>query len=147
MEMTLPVLLWFVLGIVFFLLEMALPGFVIFFFGIGAWVTALAAWLYSSFGLNGQLALFLGSSLVSLFSLRGMIRRKYFGDTSQDEEADQLVRPGDTAEVIAAIIPPAEGKILYSGSSWRACADTEIAEGEKVTIVHQDGLLMHVKGM
>ena len=36
-----PELVWFIAGLGLFLLELVLPGFVIFFFGIGAWVTAL----------------------------------------------------------------------------------------------------------
>lgn len=34
-----PELVWFIIGLVLFLLELVLPGFVIFFFGVGAWVT------------------------------------------------------------------------------------------------------------
>ena len=36
-----PELMWFILGLILFLLELVIPGFFIFFFGLGAWVTAL----------------------------------------------------------------------------------------------------------
>jgi inner membrane protein len=145
MEMTIPVLVWFVLGVVCFLLEMALPGFIIFFFGIGAFVTAIAVWLVNPLGINSQLLLFLVASVGSLFALRGVVKRTFIGGTSQDEEVDRLVQPGETAEVLVDIKPPAEGKILYSGTQWRASADQPIEAGELVSIVSQDGLLMHVK--
>ncbi len=145
MEMTVPVLVWFVLGVACFLLEMALPGFIIFFFGIGAWVTAFVVLLKVPIGINGQLLLFLTASVVSLFALRGLIRKTFIGDITDDEDKDHLIEPGDTAEVTVAIVPPSEGKVLYSGTQWRASAEQEIAAGELVTIVSQDGLLMHVK--
>ena len=34
-------LLWFLLGLAFLLSEFVVPGFVIAFFGVGAWVTAI----------------------------------------------------------------------------------------------------------
>mgnify|MGYP007118357041 CR=1 FL=1 len=34
-------LLWFLVGLILLLSELALPGFVIVFFGVGAWVTAV----------------------------------------------------------------------------------------------------------
>ncbi len=142
--MTLPVLIWFIFGVICFLLEMALPGFIVFFFGVGAWVTAVACWL-KPFGLNGQLAIFLVGSLVSLFALRSLVKRTFLGSPSHGEESSSVAQPGETAEVVDSIVPPAEGKIRYSGSLWRATADEVISEGEVVTILSQDGLLMRVK--
>ncbi len=141
--MTLPTLIWFILGGLCFLLEMALPGFIVFFFGVGAWVTAVACWL-TPIGLNGQLALFLAGSVVSLFALRGLVRRTFLGSSSHGEESNSIAQHGETAEVIEAIVPPAEGKIRYSGTLWRATAETEISKGEIVTILSQDGLVIHV---
>ena len=39
------VLIWFLLGMVLLIAELAMPGIVLLFFGIGAWVTALLLWL------------------------------------------------------------------------------------------------------
>ncbi len=142
--MTIPVLIWFILGVVCFLLEMALPGFIVFFFGVGAWCTAVACWL-TPVGLNGQLVIFLVGSLLSLFALRGLLRRTFLGSSSHGEEMSGVAQHGETAEVAVAIVPPAEGKVRYSGTLWRATAEEEIPIGEVVTILSQDGLVMHVK--
>jgi inner membrane protein len=41
--------------------------------------------------------------------------------------------------------PPAEGRVKYSGTSWRAIAEEEIEEGEIVTIVCQKNLVLQVE--
>ncbi len=128
MTLTTPGLIWLIIGIACFLLEMALPGFIIFFFGVGAWVTSNLCW-FAPFSLNAQLAIFLCASLFSLFALRGLIQRTFLGTTKKHTVDDTLFEPGAKAEVIAAIEPPAEWKIQYSGSVWRATAKEAIARG------------------
>lgn len=144
MELTSPGLAWLIIAVLFFLLEMAVPGFILFFFGAGALVTSLVCWVMP-LSLNGQLLLFLIASLATLFSLRGLVQRIFFGDsTDEADEENSIALGGETAVVTAAIIPPAEGKIKFSGSFWTATADEEIEEKSVVTIVRQKGLLMHV---
>jgi len=142
MTLTTAALIWLLTGVVCFLLEMALPGFVIFFFGVGAWVTSIMCWLMP-ISLNTQLAAFLVASVVSLLTLRPLIRKTFLGDVT-DEGDDVMVTTGDTAEVVEDIVPPAEGKIYYSGSQWRALAEERIEKGSIVTIVSQDGSCMNV---
>ena len=140
-----PALLWLIIGVMLFLLEMALPGFILFFFAVGSLLTALAAWLFP-IDLVWQLALFIVASLVSLFSLRNLIQRRFLDTEAADDDKDEpQARPGDKGVVCAAITPPAEGRIKYSGSFWRATADENIEEGEIISVVHQDGLIIHVE--
>ncbi len=144
MDLSQAALIWLIAGIAFFLLEMFLPGFVLFFFGLGAWATALICWIVPDIGLNGQLGLFLLFSLLSLFALRGFVKRTFFGE-SQDNDLDRTtVKGGESGVVSSSIVPPAEGKIKYGGTFWRAIADEAIDEGEVVTILSQDNLLMKV---
>ena len=142
MTLTTAGLMWLIMGIICFLLEMMTPGFIIFFFGLGAWITALACWFYPV-SLVTQLAIFIVSSLTSLFVLRGIIRKTFFGEVTADE-TDVIAAAGDSAIVSTDIIPPAEGKIDYSGTQWRAVADEKIEKGVMVTILYQDGLCMKV---
>lgn len=143
MDFTSPFLIWFIAGIALFFLELFVPAFVLFFFGVGAWLTALVCWL-TPVGINGQLLIFIASSLVALFTLRRLITRVFRGNAKGDEGDSAFARPGSHGEVVTAIHPPAEGRIKYAGSSWRAVADEEIAIGEIVAIVSQQGLLMKV---
>lgn len=141
---TIPALIWFILGVVCFLLEMMVPGFIVFFFGVGAWITAIVCW-FTPLGINSQLGVFLAGSLLSLLALRGLVRRTFIGGSSHGEETSSVAQPGETAEVAETITPPFEGKVSYSGTLWRATAEEEIVKGEVVTIISQDGLVMRVK--
>lgn len=143
-----PALYWLIIGVMLFLLELAVPGFILFFFALGALLTALVAWL-SPISIVLQLALFITASLVSLFGLRNAIQKKFISvpaKEGENEDVDEnLVIPGDKGVVSSTIIPPAEGRIKYSGTSWRAIADEMIEEGEIVSIVRRKDLVIHVE--
>jgi membrane protein implicated in regulation of membrane protease activity len=63
-----------------------------------------------------------------------------------DEDEDVMgVVSGGKGVVSMTIVPPAEGRIKYGGTSWRAIADEKIEEGEIVAIVRQKGLIIHVE--
>ena len=144
-----PALYWLIIGVMLFFLEMAVPGFVLFFFALGALVTALVAWL-TPVSVAWQLALFISASLVSLLSLRGVIQKKFLSPTSddEDEEIDEdvfLAVAGERGVVSVTINPPAAGQIKYSGTFWKATADEPIEEGEIISVVRQEGLVIHVE--
>lgn len=146
MELTSPGLVWLIIGVVLFLLEMAVPGFVLFFFGLAAWLTALGSYLFG-WGLNTQLGVFLASSLLCLFSLRTIVKKVFMGDTKEDSTDSILATGGEKCMVSKGIHPPAEGQVKFSGTFWRAEAEEAIEEGEMVTIVKQNDLLITVKKM
>ncbi|MFW2366298.1 MAG: NfeD family protein [Desulforhopalus sp.] len=143
-----PALYWLIIGVMLFFLEMALPGFILFFFAVGALLTALVAWI-TPLSIASQLGLFIVSSLGCLLGLRNVIQKRFFSTSSQEEneegEDTVLAVPGDKGVVSATIVPPAEGRLKYSGTSWRATADEKIEEGEIVSVVHQKGLVIHVE--
>lgn len=144
-----PALYWLIIGVMLLFLELALPGFILFFFGLAALITALVAWL-TPLEIAWQLGIFIVSSVVSLITLRDIIQRSFCKpkDAGEGEEPDEdviLAVPGDRAVVGVTIAPPAEGRINYSGTSWRATADEKIDEGEIVAVVHQDNLVIHVE--
>jgi len=147
MGMINPALYWLVIGVMLFFLELAVPGFILFFFAVGALLTALAAWLFP-LSLAWQLALFITTSLIALFGLRNIIQKRLHPPSTAGEEEDKdvmLAVAGEKGVVCMAIIPPAEGRIKYSGTTWRAAADEKIDEGEIVAIVAQKGLVIHVE--
>lgn len=142
-----PGLFWLIIGVMLFFLELALPGFVLFFFAVGALLTALAAWL-TPISLAWQLGLFIVASLGSLFTLRDFIQKRFLDPQETDEEDvddDVIAQAGEKGVVSIAIVPPAEGQIKFSGSFWRATADEQIDEGEIISIVKQSGLIVHVE--
>ncbi len=143
-----PALYWLIIGVMLFLLELALPGFVLFFFAAGALLTALVAWLVPTTSIALQLGLFIVTSLAALFTLRELLQQKFFASAPVKDGLDvdaPLAVPGDRGVVCSTIAPPAEGRIKYAGSSWRATADERIEEGEIIAIVRQEGLIIHVE--
>lgn len=142
-----PALYWLIIGVILFVLEMVLPGFILFFFAVGALATALIAYLFP-IGAAWQLALFMAASLLSLFLLRDLIQKRFFSTApeQQGDDTDQVLIPGGERGVVSVTIaPPAEGRIKCAGSSWRATADERIEEGEIVAVVRQKGLVIHVE--
>ena len=130
--------LWFLAGVVFLLAELALPGFVMLFFALGAFAAALAA--YASLGLNGQFVVFLVVSLAGVALLRRMFLRVFQGRTHATDAAGAGLDNSDAgkpAVVTRAIGPGVPGEIKFRGSFWRAEASEHIGEGENVVILGQ----------
>jgi len=138
-----PAVIWFLIGLAFLLLELALPGLVIFFFGIGAWITALVC-AFTDINVNWQILIFMITSLLGLILLRKYIRRKFF-DKKDEKLEDQLEEfVGRTAKVVEDI-KDGEGVVEFKGTRWTAVSDQVIGKGESVTIVDKDSLKLIVK--
>ena len=143
-----PAIYWLTIGVILFVLELVIPGFVLFFFAVGAMLAAFVAWLVPTTSIALQLGIFIVASLGTLLSLRGFIQKQFFASVPNKEGEDvdtSLAVAGDRGVVCNTIVPPAEGRINYAGSSWRAIADEKIEEGAIVVIMSRRGLIVHVK--
>jgi inner membrane protein len=143
-----PWLIWFLVGVVFLLAELLMPGLILIFFCFGSWAASLLVAL-TDVDLEWQLIVFLCSSLILLFTLRKYFMRTFGGrskDGADRELADRAV--GKAAEATKRIAPLAPGEIKFRGSFWRAASDVEIEAGRPVVIVgtdSEDGLMYRVK--
>ena len=138
-----PAAIWFIIGFVLLILEFALPGLIIFFFGIGAWIVALAC-LFTDLTFNNQLILFILSSLLSVLLLRKSLKKMLL----QRKRPDGLLEDefiGKTAKAETAITPGNNGKISFKGASWQASSSEVIAAGENVIITGNDSIVLIVK--
>jgi len=141
-------LLWFIIGLILLLAELALPGLVIIFFGIGAWITALAIWLGVVTSFSGQLLTFLVSSVVALALFRKQGMRYFGGKISGKLRPDQSLDDvkGEKAVVVTAIKPKSvDGKVEFNGTMWAAESDVAIAPGTVVEVVERTNLTLKVK--
>ncbi len=138
-----PILLWFLTGVLFLVLELLLPGLIVFFFGLGAWCAALVLYLVPM-SLSYQLLVFLVSSLLFLIVLRSTLKKVFWGRTLDKDAMDSSLPLTGTGEVIEDILPPALGKIKYSGSFWQACADQPLSKGTVVRILDKKNLIIKV---
>jgi len=127
-------LAWFLIGIGLFLSELALPGFILLFFGLGAWLAALAC-LAANPSTSVQIAIFLAASLISLALLRRFFTQIFSGRAKPGAEpGDMAQASGQSALVTRDIAPGAPGEIQFRGSYWRAVADQDLAKGASVVI-------------
>ncbi len=148
MEVNFGPLVWFIAGIIFFLAELAIPGFVIFFFGVGAWITGIVT-LFGVRDINIQLAVFLGSSLISLILFRKEGKKIFEGKVKTLENADDEILEsfkGKRAKVVQEIIPGSiPGKVEFRGTLWNAISDEKIEKDEVVEIIERDNITLKVK--
>lgn len=141
-------LFWFLFGIFLFLAELIVPGFVIFFFGIGAWITALCIWIGIAHTNAVQMLIFLVSSIGVLLLFRKKGKDFFLGKVSGTLLHDQSVDDirGERALVIRDITPGSlGGKVEFHGTLWDAEAENAIAAGVTVEILGRKDLTLKVR--
>jgi inner membrane protein len=141
-----PVLIWFILGAVLCLVELALPGLIIFFFGLGAMLTAVLIWIIP-LPLSFQLLAFLVFSLALLFLLRKKFSAIFVGRNKTPGTSDEYLEGyvGMNAVVVQEIKSGIAGKVEFRGSSWLAVSDQAIPEGDNVEITGRENITLKVK--
>lgn len=141
-----PPLIWFVVGLVFVLLEFVNPGVVMIFFGIGAWIVALIL-LFIGISLNLQLSVFLVVSILLLWSLRRHFKTLFQSSSGSTNEEETTFSEffGKKAVVTQTIKPEIHGKVEFRGTYWNAESSETIAEGEPVEIIDKNNITLIVK--
>jgi inner membrane protein len=139
-----PELFWFILGLGLFVLELVIPGFFIFFFGLGAWVTALVC-LIGKPGTNLQIVIFAISSTLLLLALRRIIKKKFLN--SKSTRSDNVEDEFTGKEAIATLDfgGMKHGKVEFKGTTWTAESESEIKEGQRVIIIEKDSFKLIVE--
>ena len=141
-----PILIWFLIGAALFLLEFAAPGLVILFFGLGAWIVSLFAYLGLVDSWSAQILLFSVASILSLVLLRKYLKSWFVGD-SETEEGELDTEFIHQQVLVVREIPggPKMGRIELKGADWRAWSDQPHPVGAMVTVTERDGLSLKVK--
>ena len=139
-----PDLFWFILGLVFLLLELAIPGFVVFFFGVGAWVTSLVC-LVANPGLDLQIIIFSLTSILTLILLRRMLTGRFFkeGGNAPETLGDEFI--GKEAIALEDISAGKKGRVEFKGTPWTAEAKDDIKSGQRVEITEKESISLIVK--
>jgi membrane protein implicated in regulation of membrane protease activity len=135
--------IWIIIGFVLFLLEFVLPGLILFFFAVGAWIVAILC-LFIDLSINQQLIIFLLSSIVSILLLRKWFskilwKRKHSTELMEDEFL------GKIGKAETAISPDQNGKVDFKGTTWQAASEDFIEKDENVLIIGNDSILLKVK--
>lgn len=145
-----PVFIWFMIGVVLVVAEFFVPGIVLVFFGVSAWVVAaLVGFVPNVQGsIAIQTAIWVVLSLVLLFSLRSWLRAQLKGFTANENDLSKMPSEsaGTRVEVIEAIDEQTRtGRVRWRGSLWKAEADEAIPAGIMVEIVEQKNLMLKVR--
>jgi membrane protein implicated in regulation of membrane protease activity len=138
-----PAVIWFLVGLGLLLLELVLPGLVILFFGVGAWVTALVCAI-ADVNLNWQILIFLVASLLGLVMLRKYLKMRFFNRTDKevDDQLEEFI--GHKAKAIDDFKDGA-GKVEFKGTQWTARSNEPVSKGDWVVIRSKDSLTFNVE--
>jgi membrane protein implicated in regulation of membrane protease activity len=140
-----PAFWWAIVGVGLMLCEFAVPGLILFFFGLGGLFTALLVWLVPM-SLTLQLVVFTMASLVVLFGLRRLLKPVFTGRAIDVNETDYSEgMAGQEANVAEAISPEAAGRVVLNGTGWKAESEEVLSVGQAVVVTGQKSLTLIVK--
>lgn len=142
--------LWLAAGLILISLEIVVPGFVIFWFGVGALITSLGIFInvIPPGNAEAQWLVFFLSSL-ALLLLWHFYFKKYFGREVLDDARDPTVieLKGRIIKPITSGIPgEVELYTHYHGiKRWQAEADETLVEGDEIAVIEARGIKLKVK--
>ena len=143
-----PELIWFLIGIILLVMEFAIPGLIVFFFGIGACIVAIICF-FVEISINAQLLTFIAVSVGLLLVLRKWLKMTFIGHVvdkqNRSENLDEYL--GQRAVVKEPISKAVLGKVEFHGTNWQAQSDEELVEGAVVEIIGKDNLTLKVKSL
>ena len=131
---------WLIVGIILFILEIVVPGFIFLFFGIASIFTAVIAIFIKNSIV--QIFFFIGSSGVLLL-FAPKLAKKVYKKKKINVGSERWI--GKEAIVVKTIKPPSYGFVKLEGEEWMAYADQEIKEGEIVIVESIEGTHLHIK--
>lgn len=136
--------LWLLATLLFFIIELLTPGFVVACFGVGSLLSAIVAALGG--GIVLQIILFCAGSIAALLFLRPLVSRITRKGKETKTGIEALM--GRTARVVNPIIGrTTKGLIAIDGDEWPAFAQNQndsFENGEQVVIAANDSITMFV---
>lgn len=143
-----PTLVWFFIGLILAFLEFVVPGVILIFFGVGAWIVAATTYLKLTDSFESQMLLFAIASILILVSLRKWIKGKFHGHVShvQDLDKDLDEFTGKSVLVLKDVIPgKMDGTVEFKGATWSAVSEDLIKNGEVAIISAIDGITLKIR--
>lgn len=136
---------WAVGGIALILAELAVPAFVLIWFGLGALVVALAVAL-SGVGLTAQLTLWLIVSLALVAGWFKVFKPNMHKTRVGMSDANVL---GEVGVLVHEVAPFAKGQVRFQkpilgADVWECIADEAIKSGERVKVLDVEGSFLKV---
>lgn len=138
--------MWMVAGFFMLAAETLIPGFLLFFFGIGAVFMGFFQLLIPGVPLWIEILIFLTVSTLCLIMFRKSLVA-YMEKRNPPRRVDSI--EGETAIAVDEIAPAQVGKAELRGASWNALnlGDSPISKGQRCRVEKMDGLTLHIRAM
>ena len=136
-------LIWFLVGLGLVLAELAVPGVILVFIGVAAWLVAILDWMgVDSFSI--QLWIFGITSLVLVFGARRFVKGWFTGKESSESGDIDEEFVGKVVTVVSEIEAGGFGLVELKGAQWKATSSESLAEGSQAVIKARDNITLEV---
>lgn len=137
---------WIVAGVALLLCELAIPVFVLVWFGLSAILVGILLAILPSVSLTVQLALWLILSIVLVFYWFRIFKPSHHKTRIGMADANLI---GEVGLLTRPVAPFQKGEVrfqkpLLGSEVWNCIAEEEISAGERVRIVEVEGSLLKV---
>jgi membrane protein implicated in regulation of membrane protease activity len=141
-------LIWLAVGVILMAVEIVAPGFIIFWFGLGAALTALLSFTGIIESEAIQWLIFFASSILFLTLWFGVLKKKLHPDTDDDQRDPTLFKL--RGKCITRIEPGKPGEVdlyePYHGlTKWKAESSGVIEINDEVQVLEASGIKLIVK--
>jgi membrane protein implicated in regulation of membrane protease activity len=128
--------IWLIISGLCFVLEIITVGFLVFWFAIGALITAVVSLFTSNIII--QMAVFVITSTLLLFLTKPFVKKMSNKDTIQTNAYSIIGKKG----VITKAINPSTGigQVKIGSEVWTAKSTNEISEGTEIIVNQIDGV-------
>lgn len=139
--------LWVIFGIILCLLEFAVPGFVICFFGAAALIMGLVTAIFPSMALGWQIFIYTILSVAVIYASRKLFPEAFKGNKERAVANADCDDFSHTVAIAEEAIKPGlvGGKVRFEGSYWTARSNEEITAGEEVRVVARENITLIVE--
>ena len=135
---------WMYAAVLFFIIEVFTPGFIVACLGLGSLVAAITA--YMGYNIDAQFIAFSASTLISLFLIRPLLYKKGEEQDKIKTNTEALIgRVGSVSETIDN--SSKIGRVLIDGDQWKALShNNEIIElNDQVEVISIVSTIITVK--
>ena len=137
-------IIWFLIGLGLIIAELAIPGVILVFIGVAAWVVAILDWCgVDSFSI--QLWVFGLVSVGLVVFARRYVKGWFRGSetTAEGDVDEEFV--GKVVTVLEAIEPGDFGRVELKGAHWKAFSEVPVPAGSRAVVIARDNITLEVK--
>jgi membrane protein implicated in regulation of membrane protease activity len=139
---------WLAFGMILMLLELAVPSFTIFWFGLGALVVGMLLLLLPGLSLTMQILVWIIASAAFVIFWFKVLKPRMTDKTTSGISREAVL--GETAMVTRAPEGDRRGEIRFSvpmlgSDTWPFISDDDVAVGDRVSVREISGNTMLVK--